>query len=178
MKSLKTPSSTISLTKVILMNPLDHRDPNRITKGILRSLLTDVSRLLPGTKGLGRDLITLEARIEHEGVSFLANALCSLDEALLDGLTYGTFTCPQGFKRRKGEAIPLLLSGMFREVFDAVTGQLQERDCGEVISLLRQLLLFLEEGATARVESCEALDKAYSYLQRNAVFLNRYIGRD
>lgn len=143
-------------------------------KGILRSLLTDVNRLLPGTEGLGRDLVTLEARIEHEGVAFMASALGALDAAVLNGLTSGTFLCPPGFKRRSGEAIPVLFSGMLEKVFDVNTGQLEEGDCVEVISLLRQLLLFLEEGAPTRVENCEALDKAYALLHRNAVFIRRF----
>lgn len=146
-------------------------------KGILRSLLTDVNRLLPGTEGLGRDLVTLEARIEHEGVAFLATTLSALDEALLRGLTSGTFVCPAGFKRRAGEAIPMLFSGMFDKVFDTYTGRLERVNCGEALSLLRQLLTFLEEGASARIERCEALEKAYELLHRNAIFIQDFESR-
>lgn len=112
---------------------------------ILRGLLDDVQRLRPGTKGLERDYVTLEARVKHEGIAFLGTALCSLGNAFDKGLSNGYFACPTGFKTRKGEAIPLLFGGILRDVFDAVTGDLKERDSTEDVKILRQLLFFLEE---------------------------------
>lgn len=114
---------------------------------ILRSLMDDVLRLRPGTKGLARDYVTLVARIEHEGIAFLGTALCSLGNALDKGLADGYFTCPTGFKRRKGEQIPLLFGGIFRDVFDSVTGNLKENSSAEDVKILRQLLFFLEEAS-------------------------------
>jgi hypothetical protein len=146
MKSLTDIKKVSKLAKVIQERPLDRKDPYLIHKGILRSLLTDVDRLRPGTKGLERDLITLEARIEHEGLSILTITLGRLGKALEKGLSEGTFTCPTGFKRGRGSKIPLLYSGVLGDVFDSVTGDLaKERDCTEDVLILRQLLYFLEK---------------------------------
>lgn len=49
---------------------------------LLRSLLTDVKRLHPEVRGLDRDLLTIEARVEHEGIGFLTIALPSLGKRL------------------------------------------------------------------------------------------------
>lgn len=137
------------LSKVISSRPLSQSDPLFIHKSILRSLLTDVDRLRPGTKGLDRDLITLEARLEHEGVSFLSVTLCTLGKAFDKGLSEGTFTCPVGLKKAKGSMIPLIFSGVMGDVFDPSTGDLVKgRDCREDVFILRQLLYFLEEVRT------------------------------
>lgn len=116
-----------------------------VFRAILCGLLADVSRLRPGTKGLDRDLVTLEARIEHEGIAFLGTSLCTLGDALDRGLSTGTFCCPVGFKTQRGSKIPRLFGGIFSDVFDSKTGQLKERDCTEDVKILRQLLFFLQE---------------------------------
>lgn len=140
-----------------------------MTKGILRSLLTDVKRLLPWTSGLGRDLYTLEARLEHEGVAFLATTLANLDEAVLNGLTYGRFVCPVGLNKARGKAIPTLLSGMLSHVFDDVTGdRLEGLTNVEVLSLLRQVLTFLEEASSSRYKSSQALISALDEIRQYA----------
>lgn len=137
------------------IQPLPENDPLYVHKSILRSLLTDVVRLRPGTRGLARDLITLEARLEHEGVSFLSVALCTLGKALDKGLSNGTFVCPVGLKRRPGSKNPLLFEGIFDDVFYPKSGDLRkDRDLTEDVKILRQLLYFLEEvrpvGKTSR----------------------------
>lgn len=137
------------LAKEISSRPLSQSDPFFIHKSILRSLLTDVDRLRPGTKGLDRDLVTLEARLEHEGVSLLTVTLGILGKAVDHGLAKGTFTCPTGFKRARGSMIPLIFSGVMGDVFDPSTGDLVKgRDCREDVFILRQLLYFLEEVRT------------------------------
>lgn len=112
---------------------------------ILRALLLDVARLRPGTKGLERDLVTLEARIEHEGPAFLGTALCSLGKALDKALSTGTFVCPVGFKTQSGSKLPRLFGGIFNDVFDHETGNLKEHSSAEDVKILRQLLFFLEK---------------------------------
>lgn len=120
-----------------------------ITKSILRSLLTDVERLRPGTKGLERDLVTLEARIEHEGVSFVATALVNLGKAFTKGLSDGRFLLPVGWKHPKGSKLPCLFKGIFEDVFDSTTGDLVKgRDSTGDVEILCQLLFFLEEVQT------------------------------
>lgn len=161
MKSLL--NKNVSKTSDILRfsKNLSCNDPFYVQKSLLRSLLVDISRFLPGTRGLERDIVTLEARIEHEGTSFLAVALSSLGKALDRGLSDGRFTIPDGFKTAKGKKIPLLFGGIFCKVFDETTGELESEVAITLeVSLLRQLLYFLEEvysgygfGPKARSES-------------------------
>lgn len=149
MKSLKPKTADRSSFAVTTRNAEKYGEESyHIFRSILCSLMTDVTRLRPGTKGLERDLVTLEARIEHEGIAFLGTSLCTLGDALDRGLSTGTFRCPAGFKTQKGSKIPRLFGGIFSDVFDQYTGQLKERDCTEDVKILRQLLFFLQEACT------------------------------
>lgn len=145
MKSLKKSNGNLALKKAIQMNPLQPGDPHWTTKSLVRGLLTDVERLRPGTKGLGRDLVTIEARLEHEGVSFLAVTFVNLGKAIDHGLSSGHFVCPQGLKRSCGSMNPLLFRGIIDDMFNPVTGDLEGGDLTLEVSLIRQLLYFLEE---------------------------------
>lgn len=93
---------------------------------LLDSLLIDFKRLNPGVKGLDRDIVTVKRRVEHEGLGFLTLALPALDDAFVQGLSSGRFTCPDGFKKVRGGAIPVFLQGMLCKVFDPITGLLVE----------------------------------------------------
>jgi len=110
---------------------------------LLESLLNDYSRLLPGVKGLDRDLITLNARLKDEGIGFLTVALPSFGKAFDKGLEERRFTCPLGFTRRG--AIPVLFQGMLCNVFDSTTGLLLEDASPEYIKCIRELLFFFKK---------------------------------
>lgn len=112
---------------------------------LLESLLHDCKRLNPDVQGLNRDLLTIKKRYEEEGYGFLTVALPALDAAFVQGLSSGKFTCPQGFKRSKGQAIPRFLSGMLCEVFDTSTGLLKEDADLCVIKSIRNVLLFFKK---------------------------------
>jgi len=90
--------------------------------GLLRAVLTDFARLEPSVHGLDRDYSTIEARVKHEGFSFVAITLPTLGGSIDYGLSSGRFTCPLGFAKIKGGAIPRLFSGMLCDVFDSNTG--------------------------------------------------------
>jgi len=107
---------------------------------LLRSLWNDIQRLNPDVKGLDRDVITIEKRFENEGYGFLTIALPTLGESLVQGLSLGRFTCPDGFKTVKGGTIPRFLSGMFCEVFEPLTGVLKEDADVGIIKCLREAL--------------------------------------
>jgi hypothetical protein len=114
---------------------------------LLTHLFTDVKRLVPHVKGLDRDIITIEARFEHEGYSFLSVAFSTLCDALDEGLTKGRFTCPTGFKRIRQGALPKLFSGLLCDVFDAMTGHLkQDPDLGS-IKCLREILRMFKKAS-------------------------------
>jgi len=106
---------------------------------LLVGLFHDLERLNPGVQGLDRDIETIKRRFENEGYGFLAVALPALGQAFLQGLSTGKFTCPIGFKRLKGGAIPRFLSGMLREVFEPVSGQLKEAPDQGVVTDLHQV---------------------------------------
>ncbi len=112
---------------------------------LLSCLINDTIRLEPGVKGLKRDLITLESRFENEGFSFLAKTLSTLDGALLRGLSSGRFTCPAGFKSIRGGTIPVLLQGMFCEIFEPISGTLKENVNFGVLKALHGVLQFFKK---------------------------------
>jgi len=59
-----------------------------LVQAILRQLSLDLDL------SVERDLKRISDRCEHEGLSFLTITLPQLDDALLQGIEAGTFTCP------------------------------------------------------------------------------------
>lgn len=110
---------------------------------LLRSLLHDCKRLESSVKGLDRDIITIEGRFKNEGYGFLAVALPTLGRALQQGLSSGRFCCPSGFKTIRKGTIPVILQGMFSEVFEPLTGLVREEvNFGTLRNLYQVLFLF------------------------------------
>jgi len=127
---------------------------------LLLSLLDDTERLNPGVKGLKRDKVTLERRFENEGLGFLTKALPAYADALLLGLSTRQFTCPEGFKRAKGRAIPCLFSGMLCEVFDPFTGTLIESPDVGVLKCLYGILKFYKKAQVSAEDEDKLHQKA------------------
>jgi len=125
---------------------------------ILKSLLDDFERLYPGVKGLDRDFVTIKARVENEGYSFLTVALPSFGKALDKSLDEGRFCHPLGFKLDPKGSLPRFLSGLTANVFDAKTGLLLDNASGESVKILRELcFVFKKMGLSSSRE--EILDK-------------------
>jgi len=116
---------------------------------LLVSLLTDVSRHLPGTRGLDRDLLTIKARFEYEGYGFLSVALGTLRDALDRGLSDGIFSCPTNFSKLSRGTLPRIFSGLFSEIFDPKTGHLKESPCVGAIKCLREILSLFKKVKTS-----------------------------
>jgi hypothetical protein len=112
---------------------------------LLAGLWRSIRRLEPDVRGLDRDIITIEKRFENEGYGFLTIALPSLGSAIDNGISSGWFTCPIGFKRAKGLAIPAFMQGMLCEVFDPFTGQLKEDASASIIGLCRKALYLFKK---------------------------------
>lgn len=113
---------------------------------LLVSLFDDVKRLMPGVRGLDRDLITIKNRFEHEGDSFLTITLPILNAALEEGLRSGRFSRPSNFRNsRKSGALPVLLQGLLENVFDSRTGCILDEPDVESIMTLRQILLMFKK---------------------------------
>jgi len=89
-----------------------------------------------------RDLKTVTARLEHEGLSFLTITLPRLASDLEKALDSGRFASDAwaGFSRRRG--LPKFLSGFLRLVFDAHGKLLTEPDIAAVGELRQLLLVF------------------------------------
>lgn len=111
--------------------------------GLSRSLLFDLRRFHPEVKGLDRDLQTIEARVENEGVGFLTVALPAFGKAFDQSLAEGRMLDIPGFSRH--EAIPRFLSGMLKHVFDSKTGILKEDAPAEYIQSIRQVCYFFKK---------------------------------
>jgi len=157
---------------------------------LLDSLLTrDFSRLNPGVKGLERDFVTVQHRVKHEGTGFLTQALPALDDALIQGLASGRFTCPIGFKKIRGGAIPVFLQGMLSEVFDSLTGLLKEpieygilRDVHTFLRLFKKTCLssddeeFLHQKAVDEFYQCDEVAESVTIADRQDHLIDR-VGR-
>jgi hypothetical protein len=107
---------------------------------LLCALFKDITRAHTRVKGLDRDLVTIESRFGHEGHSFLSVALPALCDAFDEGVSTGRFTCPPGFGKVRGVAIPKLFSGMLCEVFDPFTGDLKEDVDLTMVKTIRETL--------------------------------------
>jgi len=66
-----------------------------------------------------RDITTLRERVNREGVSFLTIVLPRLSSALLEGISRGRFTTPNGFKAIRCSPIPVFMQDLFLKVFDS-----------------------------------------------------------
>jgi hypothetical protein len=162
MKSLKSDHSDAELRRRILYEDSMARPAtNDSMKLLLRAVTRDVIRFVPGVKGLERDLVSLEARYEHEGIGFLTVALPALGKALDRGLSDGRFTCPSGFEKIRGGAIPKLFQGLLCNVFDAKTGEYISCEGTKdvyYVSVLRQLLYFFKK-FNPSTDRADLLDK-------------------
>lgn len=127
---------------------------------LLQYLLTDVKRLEPDVKGLDRDIITVKARFEHEGIGFVSIALSALCDSLDQGLASGQFACPLGFSKTRGGALPKLFSGLLCEVFESKTGSLKETPNIGVIKCLREVLKLFKKVRLADLRDEELHRKA------------------
>jgi hypothetical protein len=116
-------------------------DPMKSPVILLCSLLNDMRRLHPDVKGLDRDYLTIERRFEDEGFSFLSKTLPILNDAIVDGIAVGRFTCPTNFSKVKGGSLPKLFKGLTSGVFDINTGHILENYDVSLIISLRQILL-------------------------------------
>ncbi|DAD50025.1 RNA-directed RNA polymerase [ssRNA phage Gephyllon.1_1] len=88
-----------------------------------------------------RDINTVSARIEHEGLSFLTITLPSLGKAIQKWLDQGQVTSHPAFITERGRSLPRFLGGFFSRVFDRDSGVLLDEPCVDSIIALRQLTL-------------------------------------
>jgi hypothetical protein len=114
-------------------------EPMKSPIALLRALITDVTRLQPGVKGLDRDLQTIEHRFEHEGYGFLTVTLPAFCDNLFEGLSKGRFCSPLGFRCRNGSVLPLFLGGLLSELFESESGLVKPVVNEDVVISLRQI---------------------------------------
>jgi len=90
------------------------------------------------------DIKTVEGRVEHEGLSFLAITLAGYGKAIERWLDRGFVDPSDATEFRFGSrltGLPPFLGGFLGRVFDTASGVLLEEPCIEAIYALRQLTL-------------------------------------
>jgi hypothetical protein len=110
---------------------------------LLTFVLTDVSALCRACTT--RDLKTISARVECEGISFLTITLpqfCKDFERSLE-LEFIDSSLFLGFKKRG--PLPCLFRGLVSQVFDSVSGQLLEQPNHDAIFSVRQACLLFKK---------------------------------
>jgi len=88
-----------------------------------------------------KDINTVLARFEHEGLSFLTITLPSLGKAIQKWLDQGKVGIHPAFLVERGGRLPRFLKGFFCRVFDRSSGSLLDEPCVASIRALRQLTL-------------------------------------
>lgn len=98
-----------------------------------------------------RDLITIRARVESEGFSFLTITLPAFCDDFERSLARGSID-PTAFRNfRKSGAIPAFLQGMLGQIFNRETGELYEQspihdsDTPTIIDSVRQICLVFKK---------------------------------
>nr|QDH90726.1 MAG: RNA-dependent RNA polymerase [Leviviridae sp.] len=112
----------------------------------MKSLMSLWSQLAEESASLcctsaSRDINTVAARIEHEGISFLTISLPDFGKAIQKWLDQGHVSIHPAFLTERGGSLPRFLGGFFARVFDRSSGLLLDDPCIESIRALRQLTL-------------------------------------
>lgn len=114
-----------------------------------------------------RDVETLRARVEHEGLSFVTITLAAFGKDLDQALSNGSLVPGiRGFARLRS-GIPAFLQGFLHQVFDKVSGRLLDAPSVTCIRALRLVSRFCskvlvpcsparERAALAAYEECDA----------------------
>jgi hypothetical protein len=119
-------------------------DPGTVYLEFYRNLYIDIVNVLNiPYKESRRDLIEIESRYSHEGLSFLTKTLPSLGKAIDKALhSESPVSVPSTFRRQKGQTTPELFRWLFTKVFDPDGNVAVEADV-RCIGALRQLVYFL-----------------------------------
>jgi hypothetical protein len=122
----------------------------------LRCVLTDVGTLCGTSTDF--DLKTIEARVKHEGISFLTISLPAFAKDFERGLELGQVDRHlfQGFTWKGG--LPRLFGGFLDQVFDRVTGRLLDLPSTDAIFSVRQVSMLF--GKIGLMCSDERRDRA------------------
>lgn len=112
---------------------------------LLRAILTDVE--LACRTSLSRDWMTIQSRVEHEGISFLTITLPTFDKTFEQCLERGRIDPNdfQGFKKSlKIKSLPAFLQGLTNLVFNN-DGDLRDAPNIEAVDGIRQICLFFNK---------------------------------
>jgi hypothetical protein len=88
-----------------------------------------------------RDIKTVTARVEHEGLSFFTITLPTLGSSTQKWIDLGKAGINSSFSQERGGSLPRFLGGFFNRVFDRSSGMLLDDPCIESILAIRQLTL-------------------------------------
>lgn len=102
-------------------------------------VLKDATAMCTANESAERDIVTLMARVKHEGVSFLTLTLPSFGADFERSLRVGSVD-PTLFRSfRKSGRIPSFLRGIVSLVFDADTGRIKDDPAVEAVKAVRQI---------------------------------------
>lgn len=90
-----------------------------------------------------RDITYLNQRLRYEGLPFVTKVVPALGKAVLSAFQSGRFSCPLGLKKaRRAGALPALLQGLLKRVFDT-DGCLLSSACAEDVWGIQQICFLL-----------------------------------
>lgn len=120
-----------------------------------------------------RDVKTLRARIEHEGISFGTITLSAYGKAFDQSLAAGRAVPDWPAVKRSKAGIPRFLEGFLHRVFDPKSGELRSNPDSACIAAVRQICRFLakvelpcsDARNSAAVSAYAQTDKALPQLQ-------------
>lgn len=112
---------------------------------LVEKVLLDLSHQCGVRELTDRDVITLRARVEHEGLSFLTIALPEFCSDFEKSLEHGSVDTLYFRNFKKYKRIPAFLRGIVRQVFDVNTGNLLEKPSIPCIKAVRQICLVMKK---------------------------------
>lgn len=114
---------------------------------ILRLLVQDAA--LNCSVNTGRDWLTIQSRVENEGLSFLTITLPRfttwLEQSLEESLAQPTIFPVFHRKTRGGGSLPAFLWGLTSRIFDPVSGRLRDNADPSAVYFIRQICSFFKK---------------------------------
>jgi len=123
-----------------------------------------------------RDITTVERRVEHEGLSFLAITLADYGKAIqkwLDDGQVGPKSDAPAFRWDHRTGLPLFLGGFLTRVFNPCSGALLDDPDIEAVIALRQLTLMFSKIALPRESRLPGNSRGSPVLSNKVVSVRR-----
>lgn len=117
-------------------------------------LVSDVAKFTD--VDLTRDILTINSRYAHEGLSFLCKTLPAFAKNILISLEAGTFQKSTAFSCQGSRLLPKFLGGLTERLFDAHTGLIKQDACYVSLWAIQMICFFLYKYELPYTEDTEA----------------------